>query len=176
MCWGIQMLVVGWSALSASCFTPCTVGITRHDHLLLWMEEVVHCGQRGGKGKMNVRCTTLTSLRISDLSPLSKNEPVGYIPWSVSLLLLSSNLWHYCPTIIESMALLSNSCHHYWIHIVQFSSLCGIPTCSVVVKLISFLSNLHHPAFVIEPVVLLLNWGLVWPLFIKKKGFGPGET
>lgn len=61
---GIQTLVVGWwSALSAPRFTPCTSGITRHDHLLLCTEEVVCCvrdkgGQRGGKSEMNARHTT----------------------------------------------------------------------------------------------------------------------
>jgi len=86
---------------------------TRHDHLLLCTEEVVRCvwdkhRQWGGKDEMNARRTTLTSLHISDLSPLSKNEP-AHIPRSTSL---SSDL--YCcrqirGAVVKSMALSSNS-------------------------------------------------------------------
>ena len=154
VCWGIQTLVVGWSALSAPCFTPCTVGITRHDHLLLCTEEVVRCGQWGGKGEMNARRTTLTSLRISDLSPLSKNEP-AHIPRSVSLLSdlcccrqicgavvqLSSNPWRCRPTHV----------------IVVESASSGFRRCvasqPAVLSSNSYRScRMRRPAFVIEPV------------------------
>ena len=93
--------------------TPGMHSGTRHDHLLLCTEEVVRCvcdkhRQWGGKDEMNARRTTLTSLHISDLSPLSKNEP-AHIPRSTSL---SSDL--YCcrqirGAVVKSMALSSNS-------------------------------------------------------------------
>jgi len=67
---GIRTLVVGWwSALSAPHFTPCTVGITRHDHPLLCTEEVVCCGQHGGKSETNAQHTTWTIIYLPPIYP-----------------------------------------------------------------------------------------------------------